>query len=193
MNWHRVFFLYFAGLAFDDWDLEYYTQLFQEKIRRNPTSVECFDLAQSNRLDYYCGWILVSVTWKLHRFQDKHRFMNSSGFGLSGTTSFIEAVGYRLERANDCWDNILLKGWVWAIQTLFYFDTSTIFNLLQIFYSFGAQNDLNLSICLKHIPVNHFSLHKCMKSVENVSLHSWKHTNFNLLRSFVSDYLLALP
>ncbi|KAL3879788.1 hypothetical protein ACJMK2_032071, partial [Sinanodonta woodiana] len=36
------------GLAFDDWDLDYYTKLFKEKIQRNPTNVECFDLAQSN-------------------------------------------------------------------------------------------------------------------------------------------------
>ncbi|KAL5012475.1 hypothetical protein ScPMuIL_011026 [Solemya velum] len=36
------------GLAFDDWDLDYYTSLFTDKIKRNPTSVECFDLAQSN-------------------------------------------------------------------------------------------------------------------------------------------------
>ncbi|TRY57096.1 hypothetical protein DNTS_023977 [Danionella cerebrum] len=35
------------GLAFDSWDLDYYTALFQ-KVERNPTSVECFDLAQSN-------------------------------------------------------------------------------------------------------------------------------------------------
>lgn len=35
------------GLAFDSWDLEYYTSMFQ-RIKRNPTSVECFDLAQSN-------------------------------------------------------------------------------------------------------------------------------------------------
>ncbi|KTG05488.1 hypothetical protein cypCar_00020974 [Cyprinus carpio] len=35
------------GLAFDSWDLDYYTELFQ-KVKRNPTSVECFDLAQSN-------------------------------------------------------------------------------------------------------------------------------------------------
>ena len=39
----------FPGLAFDDWDLDYYTQMFVEKVQRNPTSVECFDLAQSNR------------------------------------------------------------------------------------------------------------------------------------------------
>uniref|UniRef100_X1ZKR9 Phosphoribosylformylglycinamidine synthase n=1 Tax=Capitella teleta TaxID=283909 RepID=X1ZKR9_CAPTE len=37
------------GLAFDDWDLEYYTDLFCQKVGRNPTNVECFDLAQSNR------------------------------------------------------------------------------------------------------------------------------------------------
>ncbi|XP_062368155.1 phosphoribosylformylglycinamidine synthase [Cinclus cinclus] len=35
------------GLAFDSWDLEFYTKLFQ-KAGRNPTSVELFDLAQSN-------------------------------------------------------------------------------------------------------------------------------------------------
>lgn len=36
------------GLAFDDWDIGYYCKLFRDKLKRNPTSVECFDLAQSN-------------------------------------------------------------------------------------------------------------------------------------------------
>jgi phosphoribosylformylglycinamidine synthase len=36
------------GLAFDDWDLDYYTGLFRDRIGRNPTNVECFDIAQSN-------------------------------------------------------------------------------------------------------------------------------------------------
>jgi len=36
------------GLAFDDWDLDYYTRLFREKMGRNPTTAECFDVAQSN-------------------------------------------------------------------------------------------------------------------------------------------------
>jgi phosphoribosylformylglycinamidine synthase len=36
------------GLAFDDWDLDFYTRLFRDKIGRNPTTVECFDVAQSN-------------------------------------------------------------------------------------------------------------------------------------------------
>lgn len=35
------------GLAFDDWDLDYYTELFT-RMGRNPTDVECFDIAQSN-------------------------------------------------------------------------------------------------------------------------------------------------
>ncbi|MBT8398368.1 MAG: phosphoribosylformylglycinamidine synthase, partial [Gemmatimonadetes bacterium] len=36
------------GLAFDDWDLDYYTDLFANRIGRDPTSVEAFDIAQSN-------------------------------------------------------------------------------------------------------------------------------------------------
>jgi phosphoribosylformylglycinamidine synthase len=36
------------GLAFDEWDLDHYTDLFLKRIGRNPTNVECFDIAQSN-------------------------------------------------------------------------------------------------------------------------------------------------
>lgn len=36
------------GLAFDKADLDYYTNLFKNVLKRNPTTVECFDLAQSN-------------------------------------------------------------------------------------------------------------------------------------------------
>lgn len=36
------------GLAFDEADIDYYTNLFKNVLKRNPTSVECFDLAQSN-------------------------------------------------------------------------------------------------------------------------------------------------
>ena len=36
------------GLGLDDWDLNYYTNLFASDIKRNPTNVECFDLSQSN-------------------------------------------------------------------------------------------------------------------------------------------------
>ncbi|TYZ62134.1 hypothetical protein PybrP1_005069 [[Pythium] brassicae (nom. inval.)] len=36
------------GLGFDDWDLQYYLALFKEKLQRDPTDVECFDMGQSN-------------------------------------------------------------------------------------------------------------------------------------------------
>eukprot|EP00559_Dactyliosolen_fragilissimus_P000909 CAMPEP_0184855730 /NCGR_PEP_ID=MMETSP0580-20130426/866_1 /TAXON_ID=1118495 /ORGANISM="Dactyliosolen fragilissimus" /LENGTH=1315 /DNA_ID=CAMNT_0027350309 /DNA_START=32 /DNA_END=3979 /DNA_ORIENTATION=+ len=36
------------GLGFDDFDLDYYTNLFKVKLGRNPTDVECFDMGQSN-------------------------------------------------------------------------------------------------------------------------------------------------
>jgi len=36
------------GLAFDDWDLDYYTTLFRDNMQRDPSNVECFDMAQSN-------------------------------------------------------------------------------------------------------------------------------------------------
>jgi phosphoribosylformylglycinamidine synthase len=36
------------GLGLDEWDIEYYHNLFIKDIGRNPTNVECFDLSQSN-------------------------------------------------------------------------------------------------------------------------------------------------
>lgn len=36
------------GLALDSWDLDFYTKRFQQ-LQRNPSTVEAFDLAQSNR------------------------------------------------------------------------------------------------------------------------------------------------
>lgn len=36
------------GLGMDEWDIDYYTDLFVNKIGRNPTNVECFQLGQAN-------------------------------------------------------------------------------------------------------------------------------------------------
>ncbi len=36
------------GLGLDEWDIEYYYNLFAKDLKRNPTNVECFDLSQSN-------------------------------------------------------------------------------------------------------------------------------------------------
>ncbi|KAL9365319.1 hypothetical protein Peur_043192 [Populus x canadensis] len=51
------------GLAFDEQDLQYYTSLFREDIKRNPTTVELFDIAQSNsehsRHWFFTGKIII--------------------------------------------------------------------------------------------------------------------------------------
>ncbi|XP_041046632.1 phosphoribosylformylglycinamidine synthase isoform X2 [Carcharodon carcharias] len=61
------------GLAFDAWDLEYYTRLFQ-KVGRNPSSVECFDLAQSNsehsRHWFFKGRLVIDGEAKLKSLFD---------------------------------------------------------------------------------------------------------------------------
>ncbi|XP_053551007.1 phosphoribosylformylglycinamidine synthase [Bombina bombina] len=61
------------GLAFDSWDLDYYTSLFQ-RVGKNPTSVECFDLAQSNsehsRHWFFKGRLLVNGEKKEHSLFD---------------------------------------------------------------------------------------------------------------------------
>ena len=36
------------GLAFDEQDLAYYTDMFCKHLQRDPTNVELFDIAQSN-------------------------------------------------------------------------------------------------------------------------------------------------
>lgn len=56
------------GLAFDDWDLDFYTKLFKDKLARNPSDVECFDLAQSNsehsRHWFFGGKMVIDGTEK---------------------------------------------------------------------------------------------------------------------------------
>ncbi|CBI31639.3 unnamed protein product, partial [Vitis vinifera] len=51
------------GLAFDEQDLQYYTRLFREDIKRDPTTVELFDIAQSNsehsRHWFFTGKIVI--------------------------------------------------------------------------------------------------------------------------------------
>eukprot|EP00903_Cladosiphon_okamuranus_P019183 g17645.t1 len=36
------------GLGFDDWDLDFYENLFKDKLKRDPTDVELFDMGQAN-------------------------------------------------------------------------------------------------------------------------------------------------
>lgn len=43
------------GLAFDEWDLDYYTNMFRDELKRDPTNVELFDIAQSNSEHSRCA------------------------------------------------------------------------------------------------------------------------------------------
>ncbi len=45
------------GLAFDAWDLDYYTSLFVSDFKRDPTNVELFDIAQSNSEHSRCALV----------------------------------------------------------------------------------------------------------------------------------------
>eukprot|EP00933_Yihiella_yeosuensis_P033447 TRINITY_DN27150_c0_g1_i1.p1 TRINITY_DN27150_c0_g1~~TRINITY_DN27150_c0_g1_i1.p1 ORF type:complete len:1326 (+),score=332.35 TRINITY_DN27150_c0_g1_i1:60-4037(+) len=36
------------GLGYDDQDIDYYLRIFKDELKRDPTTVECFDLAQGN-------------------------------------------------------------------------------------------------------------------------------------------------
>ncbi|UCF20340.1 MAG: phosphoribosylformylglycinamidine synthase, partial [Gemmatimonadota bacterium] len=54
------------GLAFDEWDLNYYTDLFLKRVGRNPSNVECFDIAQSNS-EHSRHWFFkgrLTVDWE---------------------------------------------------------------------------------------------------------------------------------
>lgn len=54
------------GLALDESDLSYYLDLFRNELKRNPTDVELFDLAQSNsehsRHWFFRGRLLIDGT-----------------------------------------------------------------------------------------------------------------------------------
>lgn len=61
------------GLAFDDWDLDYYTRLFVD-MGRDPTNVELFDIAQSNsehsRHWFFKGDLVIDGEKKEHNLME---------------------------------------------------------------------------------------------------------------------------
>ncbi|XP_018052547.1 PREDICTED: phosphoribosylformylglycinamidine synthase isoform X3 [Atta colombica] len=87
------------GLAFDDWDLDFYTELFLQKLKRNPTSVECFDLAQSNsehsRHWFFKGHIILNGKEEkqslIDMIMDTQNYSNSNNvIKFSDNSSAIE-------------------------------------------------------------------------------------------------------
>jgi phosphoribosylformylglycinamidine synthase len=98
------------GLGLDDWDLDYYTNLFVKDIKRNPTNVECFDLSQSNsehsRHWFFRGRLIVDgkevpgnlmkivkATWEANRNNSVIAFSdNSSAITGYDITTIMPAV-----------------------------------------------------------------------------------------------------
>lgn len=77
------------GLGFDEADLVYYTELFKEKLGRDPTDVECFDMGQSNsehsRHWFFGGKMVIDGEVKPHTlFQ-----MVKATLATSGENSII--------------------------------------------------------------------------------------------------------
>jgi phosphoribosylformylglycinamidine synthase len=100
------------GLGLDDWDLDYYTNLFVREIKRNPTNVECFDLSQSNsehsRHWFFRGKLIVDgkeapdtlmkivkATWEANRNNSVIAFSDNSSAitGFEMTTVVPETPG----------------------------------------------------------------------------------------------------
>ena len=100
------------GLGLDDWDLDYYTNLFVKDIKRDPTNVECFDLSQSNsehsRHWFFRGRLvvdgtdvpdtlfkIVKATWEANRNNSVIAFSDNSSAirGYDITTIIPEAIG----------------------------------------------------------------------------------------------------
>jgi phosphoribosylformylglycinamidine synthase len=73
------------GLGLDEWDIEYYYSLFVKDIGRNPTNVECFDLAQSNsehsRHWFFRGRLVIDGQEIPHTLMEiiKHPLINNPG------------------------------------------------------------------------------------------------------------------
>ncbi len=62
------------GLGLDEWDIDYYYNLFVKNIGRNPTNVECFDLGQSNsehsRHWFFKGRLIIDGKEMPHTLMD---------------------------------------------------------------------------------------------------------------------------
>lgn len=78
------------GLAFDEWDLDYYTKLFQD-MGRDPTNVELFDIAQSNsehsRHWFFKGDLVIDGDKKPHNLMQI--VTEPLHVGLLGLTALI--------------------------------------------------------------------------------------------------------
>ena len=79
------------GLAFDEQDIVYYTHLFKDVLKRNPTSVECFDLAQSNSEHSRHWFFRVSTSCLLYKYSFTSSCLQDLNFPCT-LTFFIDGM-----------------------------------------------------------------------------------------------------
>jgi phosphoribosylformylglycinamidine synthase len=91
------------GLGLDDWDIEYYYNLFVKDIGRNPTNVECFDLGQSNsehsRHWFFKGRLIIDGKEMPHTLMDiiKQPLINKPANSIIAFKDNSSAIcGYRV-------------------------------------------------------------------------------------------------
>lgn len=93
------------GLGFDEWDTNFYYELFLHKFRRNPTNVELFGLAQANsehsRHKFFNGKLMIdgkempkTLMEMLNRTLELNPDGDLSGFG--GNSSAIKGFKTKL-------------------------------------------------------------------------------------------------
>ena len=92
------------GLGLDEWDIDYYYNLFALDLKRNPTNVECFDLGQSNsehsRHWFFRGRLLIDGKETPHTLMEivkepYRRNPNNSIIAFGDNSSAIR--GYRMK------------------------------------------------------------------------------------------------
>jgi len=95
------------GLGLDDWDIDYYYNLFVKDIGRNPTNVECFDLSQSNsehsRHWFFKGRLIVDgqeIPHHLIELIQKPLKANPSNSVIAFNDNSSSIKGYTVETIN---------------------------------------------------------------------------------------------
>lgn len=92
------------GLGLDEWDMDYYYNLFSDHLKRNPTNVECFDLGQSNsehsRHWFFKGRLIIDGKEVPHTLMELikgpfKRNPNNSIIAFKDNSSAIK--GYRIK------------------------------------------------------------------------------------------------
>uniref|UniRef100_A0A0K8V3V5 Phosphoribosylformylglycinamidine synthase n=1 Tax=Bactrocera latifrons TaxID=174628 RepID=A0A0K8V3V5_BACLA len=106
------------GLAFSDWDMDYYMYLFQKVLKRDPSTVELFDCAQSNsehsRHWFFRGKMLVDGQQKpeslIKMIMNTQKYSNTNNtIKFSDNSSAIHGFKHKSIRPQKCYEPSCVK------------------------------------------------------------------------------------